>query len=186
MARPERRGAGRSTPDEWLQAGFALLAEDGFTALKIDTLSTRLGMTKGSFYWHFADMAAYKAALVSAWAQWRDDDHRLDTVRARRFGARHFAIVGITAVGGDADLGGGQGGIFGIGRQRAGDQNDAVVEPHRQPVHGVDDDGDDRGLHGGAVHPVQPSRDDAPAPVAGADAGAAAEQVPTREQEDAR
>lgn len=76
MARPERRGAGRSTPDEWLQAGFALLAEDGFTALKIDTLSIRLGMTKGSFYWHFADMAAYKAALVSAWAQWRDDDHR--------------------------------------------------------------------------------------------------------------
>jgi len=76
VAGPERRGAGRSTPDEWLQAGFAILAEDGFTALKIDTLSARLGMTKGSFYWHFTDMAAYKAALVSAWAQWRDDDHR--------------------------------------------------------------------------------------------------------------
>ncbi|MBB2989770.1 AcrR family transcriptional regulator [Mycolicibacterium iranicum] len=76
MPGPERRAAGRSTPDEWLQAGFALLAEDGFTSLKIDTLSARLGMTKGSFYWHFTDMAAYKSALVSAWAQWRDEDHR--------------------------------------------------------------------------------------------------------------
>ncbi|MEH3140668.1 MAG: TetR/AcrR family transcriptional regulator [Mycobacterium kyogaense] len=72
----EHRGTGRNTSDEWLQAGFALLAEDGFTALKIDNLSARLGITKGSFYWHFTDMAAYKAALVSAWAQWRDDDHR--------------------------------------------------------------------------------------------------------------
>lgn len=76
MAGPERRGTGRSTSDEWLQAGFAILAEDGFTSLKIDTVSARLGMTKGSFYWHFTDMAAYKAALVTAWAQWRDDDHR--------------------------------------------------------------------------------------------------------------
>ncbi|UXA18852.1 TetR/AcrR family transcriptional regulator [Mycobacterium sp. SMC-4] len=76
MAGSERRGAGRSSSDEWLQAGFEILAEDGFRSLKIDVLSARLGMTKGSFYWHFTDMAAYKAALVSAWAQWRDDDHR--------------------------------------------------------------------------------------------------------------
>ncbi len=76
MAGSERRGASRSSADEWLQTGFEILAEDGFTSLKIDTLSARLGMTKGSFYWHFTDMAAYKAALVSAWAQWRDDDHR--------------------------------------------------------------------------------------------------------------
>lgn len=76
MAGSKGRGAGRSSADEWVQAGFAILAEDGFTSLKIDTLSARLGMTKGSFYWHFTDMAAYKAALVSAWAQWRDDDHR--------------------------------------------------------------------------------------------------------------
>lgn len=76
MARPERRATGRSTPDEWLQAGFAILAEEGFTSLKIDVLTARLGMTKGSFYWHFVDMAAYKTALVEAWAQWRDDDHR--------------------------------------------------------------------------------------------------------------
>ncbi|TRW86125.1 TetR/AcrR family transcriptional regulator [Mycolicibacterium sp. 018/SC-01/001] len=74
MAGSERRRG--ASADDWLQAGFAILAEDGFTSLKIDSLSARLGMTKGSFYWHFTDMAAYKAALVSAWAQWRDDDHR--------------------------------------------------------------------------------------------------------------
>ena len=53
--------------------------------------------------------------------------------------ARHRAIVGIAAVGRDADLGGRGGGVVGIGRQRAGDQRDAVVEPHRQAVHGADE-----------------------------------------------
>ncbi|AQT79923.1 TetR family transcriptional regulator [Mycolicibacterium litorale] len=70
------RNTGHTTADEWLQAGFALLAEEGFTALRVDKLSARLGITKGSFYWHFADLAAFKGAMISAWAQWRDDDHR--------------------------------------------------------------------------------------------------------------
>jgi len=69
-----RRTSGRV--DDWLQAGYAIVAEDGLGALKIDPLCARLGLTKGSFYWHFADMAAYRRALVEAWAHLRDDDRR--------------------------------------------------------------------------------------------------------------
>ena len=66
--------AGRLSADDWIQAGYAILAEGGLEGLKIDRLCGRLGVTKGSFYWHFKDMAAYRAAVVEAWAQLRDRD----------------------------------------------------------------------------------------------------------------
>jgi AcrR family transcriptional regulator len=43
----------RLTVDDWVQAGFAILAEVGIKALKIDRLCRRLDVTKGSFYWPF-------------------------------------------------------------------------------------------------------------------------------------
>jgi hypothetical protein len=69
----------------------------------------------------------------------RDDDHCLDAVRPCRLGLRHGAVVGIATLRRDADLGGGGRGIVRIRRQRAGDQRDLIVEPHRQPVHGADE-----------------------------------------------
>jgi AcrR family transcriptional regulator len=63
--------------DDWVRAGFSLLAEEGIKALKIDRLCDRLGVTKGSFYWHFDGMPSYRSALVSAWGELRDED-RLD------------------------------------------------------------------------------------------------------------
>jgi AcrR family transcriptional regulator len=66
----------RLSVDDWIQAGYAILAEEGIKALKIDTLCSRLGVTKGSFYWHFTDIAAYRSALVQAWGELRDEDRR--------------------------------------------------------------------------------------------------------------
>jgi AcrR family transcriptional regulator len=66
----------RLSVDDWLRAGYAVLAEEGIEALKIDRLCRRLGVTKGSFYWHFADMRSYRAALIAAWGELRDDDRR--------------------------------------------------------------------------------------------------------------
>lgn len=58
----------RLTKTDWLLAGFAALAEDGPEALKAEPLARRLGTTKGSFYWHFADVPAYHAAMMDLWA----------------------------------------------------------------------------------------------------------------------
>lgn len=69
-----RAGSGRLSVDDWIQAGFAIVADGGIETLKIDRLCSRLGVTKGSFYWHFKDMAAYRAALVESWAELRDRD----------------------------------------------------------------------------------------------------------------
>jgi AcrR family transcriptional regulator len=66
----------RLSVDDWIQAGFAILAEEGIKALKIDRLCRALSVTKGSFYWHFSDIAGYRAALVQAWGELRDDDRR--------------------------------------------------------------------------------------------------------------
>lgn len=63
--------------DDWIRAGYAILAEEGIKALKIDRLCERLGVTKGSFYWHFDGMPSYRSALIAAWADLRDED-RLD------------------------------------------------------------------------------------------------------------
>ena len=74
----ERAGAATSrlSVDDWVQAGFAILAEEGISALKIDRLCGRLAVTKGSFYWHFTDIAGYRATLIQAWGELRDDDRR--------------------------------------------------------------------------------------------------------------
>ena len=66
----------RLTVDDWVQAGYAILAAEGIKALKIDRLCNRLAVTKGSFYWHFTDMAGYRATLIEAWGELRDHDRR--------------------------------------------------------------------------------------------------------------
>src|SRR5258708_21569748 len=75
MAPP--RGPGRRlTTDDWIEAGFAVLADSGPNALRIDALCERLSVTKGSFYWHFTDMPAYRSALVEAWGTLSDRNRR--------------------------------------------------------------------------------------------------------------
>ena len=69
----------------------------------------------------------------------RDDDDRLDAVGPGRLGPRHLAVIGIAAVGGEADVGSRRGRVRRVGRQRAGHQRDLVVEPHRQPMHRADE-----------------------------------------------
>lgn len=62
--------------DDWIDAGFEVLAEGGTNALRISRLCDRLRVTKGSFYWHFRDIQAYRAALVEAWGDVRDRERR--------------------------------------------------------------------------------------------------------------
>lgn len=71
---PGTRSGSRLGIDDWLAAGYAILAEEGLKALKIDRLCARLAVTKGSFYWHFDNIAAYRAALIQGWGELRDAD----------------------------------------------------------------------------------------------------------------
>jgi AcrR family transcriptional regulator len=52
------------TRERWLDAGLDVLADSGPAALTIESLSLRLGLSKGSFYHHFGGMPGYRRALL--------------------------------------------------------------------------------------------------------------------------
>src|SRR5258706_12091933 len=54
---------------DWLDRGLRARAESGFTALKAEPLAKSLGVSRGSFYWHFADIGAFHAAILKAWRE---------------------------------------------------------------------------------------------------------------------
>ncbi|MEU0497601.1 helix-turn-helix domain-containing protein [Mycobacterium sp. NPDC006124] len=83
MASSRNAAGNRLAIDDWIEAGYGLLAEEGIKALKIDRLCERLGVTKGSFYWHFDGMPSYRTALVQAWAPLREADRAAGDVTGR-------------------------------------------------------------------------------------------------------
>ena len=54
---------------DWLDQGLKTLARSGFTALKAEPLAKAMGVSRGSFYWHFADIAAFHAAVLAYWRE---------------------------------------------------------------------------------------------------------------------
>src|SRR3984885_14896266 len=54
---------------DWLDAGLKALARNGFTALKAEPLAKAMGVSRGSFYWHFADIGAYHSAILKHWRE---------------------------------------------------------------------------------------------------------------------
>jgi AcrR family transcriptional regulator len=52
---------------DWLDQGLKALASRGFTALKAEPLAKAMGVSRGSFYWHFADIGAFHAAILTRW-----------------------------------------------------------------------------------------------------------------------
>jgi AcrR family transcriptional regulator len=54
---------------DWLNEGLKALAARGFTALKAEPLAKAMGVSRGSFYWHFADVGAFHAAILAHWRE---------------------------------------------------------------------------------------------------------------------
>lgn len=55
------------TREDWLRAGLELLKQRGAGAVTIERLTRRLGVTKGSFYHHFASRDELSRALLEEW-----------------------------------------------------------------------------------------------------------------------
>lgn len=60
-------GARRLSSDDWTARALQLLVEEGVGAIKVARLCRELGVTKGSFYWHFEDLEALKKAVADLW-----------------------------------------------------------------------------------------------------------------------
>jgi AcrR family transcriptional regulator len=66
LPRPASDRLGR---DDWIGAARAALVAGGVAAVKVDRLADTLGVTRGSFYWHFASRAELLDALLASWAE---------------------------------------------------------------------------------------------------------------------
>lgn len=58
---------GELRPEDWIEAALAVLVTGGVAAIRIEPIAAKLGVTKGSFYWHFKDRAALLEALLDFW-----------------------------------------------------------------------------------------------------------------------
>jgi AcrR family transcriptional regulator len=64
----------RLTRQEWVAHGLRTLAREGAGALKTGMLAEGLQVSRGSFYWHFESIAAFRAQLLSTWKERATDD----------------------------------------------------------------------------------------------------------------
>jgi AcrR family transcriptional regulator len=55
--------------DKWLDAAFSAAVTGGFSEIKVLAISDALGVTRGSFYWHFKSQQELIDALVERWYQ---------------------------------------------------------------------------------------------------------------------
>jgi AcrR family transcriptional regulator len=76
MGRTTRKSAGRAlrrgevpglTRQDWAEAGLQVIHARGLGGLTIDAVAAHLGVTKGSFYWHFENRAAFLEAALEWW-----------------------------------------------------------------------------------------------------------------------
>jgi AcrR family transcriptional regulator len=51
----------------WVEEALTILAEQGIDGVRVEILAKRLGVTKGSFYWHFKDRDALLETLLDTW-----------------------------------------------------------------------------------------------------------------------
>jgi len=54
-------------PSDWVRAALARLAKEGIHEVRIEVLARDLGVSKGSFYWHFRDRADLLEKMLGVW-----------------------------------------------------------------------------------------------------------------------
>lgn len=64
----------RLTKSDWIKHGLRTLAEEGAGALKVGPMSTRLEVSRGSFYWHFRDIADFRSETLRSWQERTTDE----------------------------------------------------------------------------------------------------------------
>lgn len=61
------------TREDWIAGAWDMLGDAGLDGVRVEPLAKRLGVTKGSFYWHFKDRQELLDALLDRWFSIWDD-----------------------------------------------------------------------------------------------------------------
>lgn len=67
MASPAPARTPHLQPNDWIEAGFARLSREGIDAVRVEVLARNLGVSKGSFYWHFRDREDLLGRMLARW-----------------------------------------------------------------------------------------------------------------------
>ncbi len=67
VAKPRRSTRTQLTPKDWIEAATDLLVQRSVDAVNVDSLAKTLGVTRGSFYWHFSDREALLTRMLQSW-----------------------------------------------------------------------------------------------------------------------
>lgn len=57
------------TPESWIEAATRVLVDQGIDHVRVDVLAGQLGVTRGSFYWHFRDREDLLRRVLQAWRE---------------------------------------------------------------------------------------------------------------------
>ena len=80
---------------DWLRTAVHMLGRDGVEGVRVDALARVLGVTNGSFYWHFRSRGDLLDALIDLWEEetaWLvDEASRADSPRSRL--VRFFQLI---------------------------------------------------------------------------------------------
>jgi AcrR family transcriptional regulator len=57
----------RLSPEDWIAAAFRALGQGGIGAVRAEVLARALGVSKGSFYWHFSDLPDLRRRMLAHW-----------------------------------------------------------------------------------------------------------------------
>jgi len=76
---PKLEARGRLSAADWEHAALDVLAASGLSAVAVESLARTLGVTKGSFYWHFPTREALIKAAIERW-ELRDEEEVLTRV----------------------------------------------------------------------------------------------------------
>lgn len=61
------------TREDWITGAWEMLGDAGLDGVRVEPLARRLGVTKGSFYWHFRDRQELLDVLLDIWFSIWDD-----------------------------------------------------------------------------------------------------------------
>jgi len=59
----------RLSRERWIAEGLVVLASEGAEALVGERMAKRLGVSRGSFYWHFTNAEDFQGAVLGAWEE---------------------------------------------------------------------------------------------------------------------
>lgn len=69
MSKRRTASRGSLTAEDWVRAAKRTIEERGVGAVAVEPLAKKLGVTKGSFYWHFENRDALLKATLERWEE---------------------------------------------------------------------------------------------------------------------